>query len=798
MSRIPTHEWVDNNHQIGIGHNYRSGVDIPFDEPIKDNVALTYSKDDRTQKHYTLLAISPINPAGVFPEWGVEQYKYNGTIQANMLTYFNNGNVNDNFYRVAATPLIWRKETAEGLITFQQEGNAFNPNWNEGGNPPWTGYSWFNPVTDFKQKYFALYPYVVAQYTDTDGTFRETSEDYSVGLYEHYTQGITPTIPNNATFKGVSIRYRIASSYGAAARNNQLFFLGKICDMQIGSVTFRTGQDLYNSPIPDSYCFPCSDNTLLGSTRGWRTPGGRDIYTMGFVGDTRFMYLEYPELRNDRTRANMIVSSQGISYEDALAAALAKGFPVLDSASTHHNFEANSNDVFFANYLDDHYVSPVIEDSGEVTKDFLRGAAIFEHSNPKAKKTPNQRFEDEDTNPYDEMPEFDENDPDDIDPNDYADETPLNEVPSFMNPIGKFNRYFALSADDVQDLAAFLSPSADNVWEDILNGLKLYGEDPMNFMLELMVFPFDITEYTGKQQEEITFGRRIHTEINGDIIHDASIVIDLGTCYFKRYHKNFLDYEPYTTAKLYIPYCNEIAVPTSIFLGHYINVKLIVDLSTGGCVGVVSKVQDMDGSKPMSVLYTQGQIGIPIPMTAINATEYVKAAFDMVNGAVNSITQIASNGGIMGTTSMTAGGSTGTQGSHTVGRGATITETAATSNSRTSQHKISAGGIAGGVLNGLEVAYEFNNQPTPLETTGTGIPYSSFFKPQQCYFIVQSAVPMNVSGYANAIGHACMEYRKLQNGDGYIVAHNPNVQPANATSQETQEINALLATGVWY
>lgn len=794
MSRVQTYEWVSERHQIGIGHNYRSGVDIPFGEKIKDNIALTYSKDDRTQKHYTLLAISPINPAGVFPEWDVVQYKYDNEIQANMLTYANTGDAGY-IYAVGTTPLIWRKAQAEGLITFTQEGAANNPDWFAGGAPPWTGYANFNPVTDFKQKYLAVYPYVVAQYVDSGGRFGETTDDHGVGLYEHYTLGVTPSIPSGCTFKGVAIRYDIVTSHGADG-GNKLFFLGKICDMEIGSVTFRTRQDLYNSPVPDCYCFPCCNNTLLGSTSMWKTPGGQDIFTMGFVGDTRFMYLEYPEIRNDDSRSKMVVSSQGISYEDALAAALAKGFPVLDSWSTKRDFTSFEYDVFMANYLDDHYVSPVIvKKTGEVTNKFKRGAHCFDPDDEDGNNTPNKIFEDEDTNPYDEIPEFDENDPDSVDPNDYADETPLNEVPSFMNPIGKFNRYFAISAEEIADLAEFLSPSSDTIWDSILDGLKLYNENPMNFMIELMAFPFDVTEYTGKQQEEITFGRNIHTEINGDIIHDASIVIDLGTCYFRRYHKNFLDYEPYTTAKLYIPYCNEVPIPTSTFLGHYINVKLIVDLSTGGCIGVVSKVQDMEGSKPISVLYTQGQIGVAIPMSGVDGTQYVKGAIEMVKGAANSIMQIASNSGKMGPTSIATG--TSGQGVSPL-TGNVVEGTGTKTRSTIKSTKVSGGGITGGIINGLEVAYEFNNQPTPIEINGTGIPYSSFFKPQQCYFIVQSAVPMNVSGYANAIGHACMEYRKLRNGDDYIVAHNPNVQPENATAEETKEINALLATGVWY
>ena len=789
MSRIPTYEWISERHQIGIGHNFRSGVDVPFDEPVKDNIALTYSKDDRTQKHYTFFYQQPTGTSGM----ELKSVNFDNNIQANMLTYCNLGET-DYIYRYGTTPLIWRKAQAEGLITLTQEGNAFNPDWFAGGAPPWTGYANFNPVTDFKQKYLAVYPYVVAQYTDQSGYFGETTSDHGVGLYEHFTLGQTPSLPSGSTFKGIAIRYDIVASNQADGRDG-LFFLGKICDIQLDTVDFRTSGTIYPSPVPDCYCFPCSDNTLLGSTRGWRAPGGLDIYSIGFVGDRRFIYTEnVPPGYLWSECPKIVITTQGIGYEDALAAALAKGFPVLDSWEAKRDFTSFTYDVYMANFLNDHYVSPVIEDSGEVTNDFLRGAAIFDDTNPKAKKTPNKKFEDEDTNPYDVVPEFDEDNPDDIDPNDYADETPLNEVPSFMNPIGKFNRYFAITSEEVNDLAEFLSPSSDNVFDDILNGLKLYGENPMNFMLELMAFPFDITDYTGKQQQEIVFGRRISTGINGDIITDASIVIDLGTCYFRRYHKNFLDYEPYTTAKMYIPYCNEISIPTSVFLGHYINVKLIIDLSTGGCTGVVSKVQDMNGTKPIAVLYTQGQIGVPIPMTGVDNSKWVDAAMNFCMSTIDNGIQIGTNMGKIGTTSITE--STGSSTNKITGGSRTFNDSKAFG--ETKQHKISAGGIAGGVLNELGAIYDFVTTPTPLITTGTGISYANFFKPQQCYFIVQSAVPMNVSGYANSVGHACMEYRKLHDGDGFIVAHNPNVQPANATSQETSEINALLATGVWY
>ena len=771
---------------ISIGHTFALGG-CPYNQPLPDGLFLNYSNDRRTFKNYKVLHTKPYIENTV-PHFEIEELPIKQqTVHRNALLW----NTGSRDFNTVMSQTQAPRTDGDHWTNWGGD----RATWMPIDSAPVSGlYPLIAPVTDFDVFKIALYPYVQVDYVD--GGIQQRSS--KIGLSNYFIDGDRPTY--TGTYKGLYFGYDLLYSnnsdgQGSASATGvgKAFFLGGIVENDDMVVkTLDRYNEIVDTTVDKSYQFTYTNQTLLGSTTAYNA--GRGGRFWGFVGDTDHLWIEYPTPAYWDDSNKTVITTQGYGYEDVLAAALARGITVIEDSGTATEFTSFEAGVFWSEKVNDHVINPVLtEDGTQVTNEFVRGRKILDTSDPKAKKTPIQKWNDK--NPYDETPEFDPTDPDDVDPNQYTDETPLNEVPSFMNPIGKFNRYFALSSEDIGELAAFLSPSADNVWEDILNGLKLYGEDPMNFMLELMAFPFDITKYTGQQAQEITFGRRINTGITADIIHDASITIDLGTCYFRRYHKNFLDYEPYTTAKLYIPYCNEVTIPTSVYLGHYINVQMIIDLSTGGCTAVIFKKDTPDPNvKGIAALYTQGQIGVPIPMTAINATEYIKGCWDMINGAFNSISQIAANGGALHPTSMTTG--TSGQGVSPL-TGKAVEGTGSKTKTTIQSSKVSGQGIFGGVVSGLQVAYEFNTMATPLETSGSGIPYSNFFKPQYCYFVVQSAVPMNVQGYGNTIGYAKLEYRKLNDSDNYIVAHNPNVQPENATSQETQEINALLATGVW-
>lgn len=100
------------------------------------------------------------------------------------------------------------------------------------------------------------------------------------------------------------------------------------------------------------------------------------------------------------------------------------------------------------------------------------------------------------------------------------------------------------------------------------------GENPMNGIIDLRLFPFNVAlKNSATQAEPIVIGRT-NTGVNGiKLTENVNSLIDLGECTFFTKFKNFLDYEPYTTAQLYIPYIGVLPVSTAEFMGHRISVK---------------------------------------------------------------------------------------------------------------------------------------------------------------------------------------------------------------------------------
>ena len=443
-------------------------------------------------------------------------------------------------------------------------------------------------------------------------------------------------------------------------------------------------------------------------------------YGIGRAGDNHRVESEIP-----------FISAQYIDKDFLIKVASQLGLPVLTSWATAESFESAPNINNWYEDNGDKVLIPPTGKDGHVSGD--------------------------DPTPYTELPEndprrdfLDSNDPlqtldppdtSDIDPNHYTDETPLN-YPT-ITAVGAFNKYFAISKEDIYDLCDFLYTNNQSAISDMLDGLKLNGENPMNFLISLKMFPFDIGEYAQIEPANIGFGNGVDTGIVAERVNSFTAVLDLGSCTFRNYNHNFYDYEPYTNAKLYIPFCGEVSINTAQFVGHTINVKMIVDIITGACCAVVF----CDG---IAVSYSNGNMAVEIPITGENATEYVSRGMADISKSVGSVIGLANGGGVSS------------------------------------------------ALQGLQAAYDFNHMPTPLQTNGTSTAQTNFYKPQKCYFVVQSPVLLPTTAYKSQVGYACEVTRTLNDLHGFTVCGNvTNITPAQATEQEINEIKQLLESGVY-
>lgn len=350
---------------------------------------------------------------------------------------------------------------------------------------------------------------------------------------------------------------------------------------------------------------------------------------------------------------------------------------------------------------------------------------------------------------------------DNIDPNVYVDDTPLTK-PN-LQAINVFNRTYAVTATQLRALADFLWNADDDIFTLIKEGLSLMGENPMNALIDCRLYPFDVTTLLNSSgSEQIVLGR-VNTETYGRRLTSYdSAIINLGTCTFFKKFKNFLDYSPYTVARLYLPYCGIVEIDTQEFMGHEITIKMVIDVITGACTCFVYK----DG---IICLKSNGVIGVGIPMSGTDSASYANT---ILGNTISGVTDVLSGAaGIMG-------GST------------------TNSSKQSSTDDFRTGGT--GVIEGFSKLYQNYQTPLSISSSGSASPSSENWLPQYPYFIIDEPIPNAPAGYGHSVGFACYETKSLSNYSGYTECSNVDTSGfSQATESERAELKMLLESGVF-
>ena len=366
---------------------------------------------------------------------------------------------------------------------------------------------------------------------------------------------------------------------------------------------------------------------------------------------------------------------------------------------------------------------PIIK-GGSVTSDFTSGSG--NSSNP------NMQWE----NPWSSAGY------DPSDPNSYTDKIELSKPG--LTTTGIFNRTFALTATSVKNLADYLWNADESIFNEIVKGLSLMGGNPIDGLIDLRLYPFDVSAKAGGGNTKSIVVGRTDTKVNGLEINEYNAVLELGSCTFHEKFGNFLDYEPFTTASLYIPYVGIVPISTADFMGQTISCKMVVDITTGSCTAVVF-------ANEIPIIYKNGNIGVEIPMTGTNSAEYA---------------------------SRIAGGLTS---------GATDVALGAASKS--------VGQVVSGVGSIADSALSVNN--TMYNTAGSSSPACGLWQPQNCYFIIQRPVPIVPENYGHNVGYACNYQAKISECSGYTQTYNVDVSSINAPESEKNAIAEILNSGFY-
>lgn len=159
--------------------------------------------------------------------------------------------------------------------------------------------------------------------------------------------------------------------------------------------------------------------------------------------------------------------------------------------------------------------------------------------------------------------------------------------------------------------------------EAILNGLKLYGANPIDAVISLNYMPFNVAEVaTTGSQTHVNFGSYLLQLDNAVYnVQNPRVIIDMGSILFNSQSGSWLDFEPVTEMYIWLPYIGLNKLDISKYYLKTVKLEYIVDLNTSSCTAVLS-------GNNVILDYFDGTIGVNMPITGYNNGEYANAVLN--------------------------------------------------------------------------------------------------------------------------------------------------------------------------
>ena len=280
----------------------------------------------------------------------------------------------------------------------------------------------------------------------------------------------------------------------------------------------------------------------------------------------------------------------------------------------------------------------------------------------------------------------------------YDDTTVFNDIGN----IATLTRRYALTASDVEALGSELwQISADLInsvqndeWTkytaDVIDTFLV--NDPLSCIVSLEKYPMTIPDKSGPVTVKLG---KAETNISANITSATTHTYSFkGQLIQPKYGNSFLDYEPYTHMELYVPFCGTVTLDPRDYMGHTLNIRLVVDFTTGTCVGYIM-------SDSLVIDTVNGSLAVSIPVTGIDSTTL---AANITNGIIN--TRNARYNHIFGTLGKVA--------------------SPAGLVSNVSNLWSSASSILTSQQSARAAEYELSHQPAPPHTIGSASPIGSW------------------------------------------------------------------------
>lgn len=322
------------------------------------------------------------------------------------------------------------------------------------------------------------------------------------------------------------------------------------------------------------------------------------------------------------------------------------------------------------------------------------------------------------------------------------------EYPDVSYIPNSYTKYW-ITQDELVKLKEFLFK------ETFLDNVLRLWENPAEYIIDLTYYPLrpDTLNMTGAQ-EQIIVGN-INSEVTGLIFPDSGNRFHyMGAYHVEPYYNSYLDYEPYTSISIYLPYIGVRSLDSSRITGHTINVGYTFDFNTRQVTAHLGLDGEGFGDLGNALDSFTGSFGVAFPLSGSQANQ-------VALNVLQSTAQLISSAG-----AIACGVATG-----------------------------NVAAVYGGAVNAGSTL--LGGQAIKPESLGTLTPTAGLYAPQIPYLIINRPITALPSSWAADMGYSAGYSGKVSSFTGYLEAlHVELNRAANMTEQEAQEIITALQGGI--
>lgn len=278
-----------------------------------------------------------------------------------------------------------------------------------------------------------------------------------------------------------------------------------------------------------------------------------------------------------------------------------------------------------------------------------------------------------------------------------------------------------------------LNNIASKLWSnDFFDNILLINNSPIENILSCKLLPLLLSGI----ESSVKIGN-VDMGINGNRLTSTVVRYNVGNISIPRVaNMGFLNYAPYTTITIFLPFIGFKELNTSDVMGRNISVDYIVDVITGACKCCINV-------NNYQCYEYDGNCGIDIPLTSSNRSQI---EMGYVQSALGVVTNIGSG---------------------------------------------NYGGAIGEAISGSIQQYHYNSNGSYSPSTGA-------YEDRTCFIIIDRPQYTEVSNFGHTKGYKCQLTKTIKNLNGFLkTTDNVDLSNINAPKFCKDKILELLSSGVY-